>query len=195
MLDRVPVSHMPDLPLAGRAGRQCAGARSTRCSPGAAPPQLVSASWVGQRRWDLAVQAGETSLPEGNAAAATALAKFAKMDKSAGLLGRGFERFDLRIPGKMTVRLPRDPATAIPNLPRKLISPYGRPDPPLIAALDIGSSKVGALIVTPDGDGRLRVLGTGQRESRGVKRGYVTDMESTEVAVREAVEIAERMGG
>ncbi|MFL6861151.1 MAG: cell division protein FtsA, partial [Sphingomicrobium sp.] len=65
----------------------------------------------------------------------------------------------------------------------------------LIAALDIGSSKVSALIVTPDADGRLRVLGTGQRESRGVKRGYVTDMEASEVAVREAVEIAERISG
>jgi cell division protein FtsA len=39
------------------------------------------------------------------------------------------------------------------------------------------------------------VLGTGQRESRGVKRGYVTDMEASEVAVREAVEIAERISG
>jgi cell division protein FtsA len=37
------------------------------------------------------------------------------------------------------------------------------------------------------------VLGTGQRQSRGVKRGFVTDMEATEVAVREAVEQAERM--
>ena len=68
-------------------------------------------------------------------------------------------------------------------------------DQPLIAALDIGSSKVSALIVTRDSDGRLRVLGTGQRESRGVKRGYVTDMEASEVAVREAVEIAERISG
>ena len=68
-------------------------------------------------------------------------------------------------------------------------------DQPLIAALDIGSSKVTALIVTRDSDGRLRVLGTGQRESRGVKRGYVTDMEASEVAVREAVEIAERISG
>jgi cell division protein FtsA len=68
-------------------------------------------------------------------------------------------------------------------------------DQPLIAALDIGSSKISALIVTLDADGRLRVLGTGQRESRGVKRGYVTDMEASEVAVREAVEIAERISG
>ena len=68
-------------------------------------------------------------------------------------------------------------------------------DQQLIAALDIGSSKVSALIVTHDDDGRLRVLGSGQRESRGVKRGYVTDMEASEVAVREAVEIAERISG
>ena len=68
-------------------------------------------------------------------------------------------------------------------------------DTRLIAALDIGSSKVCALIVTVDDDGRLRVLGTGQRESRGVKRGYIADMEASEFAVREAVELAERMSG
>ena len=66
---------------------------------------------------------------------------------------------------------------------------------PLITALDIGSSKVSALIVAPDGEGRLRVLGSGQRESRGVKRGYVADVDASEVAVREAVESAERMSG
>ena len=65
----------------------------------------------------------------------------------------------------------------------------------LIAALDIGSSKVSALILAPGGDGRLTVMGTGQRESRGVKRGYITDMASSEFSVREAVELAERMSG
>ena len=68
------------------------------------------------------------------------------------------------------------------------------PQPP-IAALDIGSSKISALIVTKDDEGRLRVMGSGQRESRGVKRGYVTDMDASEVAIREAVESAERMSG
>jgi cell division protein FtsA len=68
-------------------------------------------------------------------------------------------------------------------------------DQPLIAALDIGSSKVSALIATRDGEDRIRVLGTGQRESHGVKRGYVTDIEASEFAVREAVEQAERMSG
>jgi cell division protein FtsA len=68
-------------------------------------------------------------------------------------------------------------------------------DQPLIAALDIGSSKVGALICTLTDDRRLQVLGTGQREGRGVKRGFITDMEASEQAVREAVELAERMSG
>jgi len=65
----------------------------------------------------------------------------------------------------------------------------------LITALDIGSSKVSALIaqLPEEGNGPLQVLGTGQRESRGVKRGYISDMEATEVAVREAVEQAERI--
>src|SRR3569832_1056091 len=66
---------------------------------------------------------------------------------------------------------------------------------PLIAALDIGSSKVSAMIARPDEEGRLTVLGTGQRESRGVKRGFITDMAASEFAVREAVELAERMSG
>ncbi len=69
------------------------------------------------------------------------------------------------------------------------------PSQPLIGVLDIGSSKVSALIVSKDGEGKLRVMGSGQRESRGVKRGYVTDMDASEVAVREAVESAERMSG
>ena len=68
-------------------------------------------------------------------------------------------------------------------------------DRPLIAALDIGSSKVSAMIATLDGERGLTVLGTGQRESRGVKRGYITDMAASEFAVREAVELAERMSG
>ncbi|HVL79913.1 MAG TPA: cell division protein FtsA [Sphingomicrobium sp.] len=66
-------------------------------------------------------------------------------------------------------------------------------DQVLIGALDIGSSKVSALICTQDEDGRLRVLGTGQRESRGIKRGYIAEVEASELAVRQAVELAERM--
>jgi cell division protein FtsA len=51
------------------------------------------------------------------------------------------------------------------------------------------------MIAEPEEDGRLRILGTGQRESRGVKRGFIADMEKSELAIREAVEQAERIAG
>ena len=63
----------------------------------------------------------------------------------------------------------------------------------LVTAVDVGSSKVSALIAEPGEGGELRILGTGQRESRGVKRGFIADMERTEAAIREAVEQAERI--
>ena len=116
VLDKVAVTSMPDLPLLVGAGAN-SHARALDALLGKAPTiraQLVSASWIGQRRWDLAVQTGETiALPEGEAAAATALAKFAEKDKSAGLLGRGITWFDLRKPGQMTARLPREPGEPI----------------------------------------------------------------------------------
>jgi len=63
----------------------------------------------------------------------------------------------------------------------------------LVTAVDIGSSKVCALIAEPEENGGLKILGTGQRESRGIRRGFIADMERTEATVREAVEQAERI--
>ncbi len=116
VLDRVQVSQMPDLPLLIGKGANAQAMPLERLldQVPALKAQLVSATWVGQRRWDLSFQSGETvALPEGEPLASAALVKFAKMDKSAGLLGRGMLRFDLRIPGKMTVRLPREPGEPI----------------------------------------------------------------------------------
>jgi cell division protein FtsQ len=112
VLDRVPVAQMPDLPLLiGKGANNHAVALDALLNKAPAlKAQLMSATWVGERRWDLSFQSGETvALPEGAKAAETALTRFAKEDKSAGLLGRGYLRFDLRIPGKMTVRLPQAP--------------------------------------------------------------------------------------
>ena len=116
VLDRVRVDQMPDLPLLIGPGAN-ARARELDRLMSAVPtlqPQLASATWVGRRRWDLAFQTGETvALPEGEGAARRALVKFARVDRSSGLLGRGLVRFDLRVPGKMIVRLPRAPGEAI----------------------------------------------------------------------------------
>lgn len=118
VIDHVPVDKMPDLPLLIGAG---ANLREHQLSElmAAVPslrPQLVSATWVGGRRWDLTFQTGEiVSLPEGADDARDALVKFAALDKSAGLLGRGLLRFDLRLPGKMIVRLPHPVVPAQPQ--------------------------------------------------------------------------------
>jgi cell division protein FtsQ len=116
VLDRVPVDKMPDLPLliGPGANAQARGLDRLMNDVPTLKPQLASATWIGKRRWDLAFQTGETvALPEGEDAARRALVKFAKVDRSAGLLGRGLLRFDLRKEGQMTVRLPRAPGEAI----------------------------------------------------------------------------------
>lgn len=77
--------------------------------------QLIEgATWVGQRRWDIRFQSGETlSLPEGDAEATSALAKFVKKDQEARLLGQGYVRIDMRNPDQMVIRTSRDPGTKI----------------------------------------------------------------------------------
>ena len=122
VLDQVPIAKMPDLPLliGARANMQSQQLDRLMDSVPTLKPQLASATWVGQRRWDLSLQSGETiALPEGEQAARESLTKFAKADRSQGLLGRGVVRFDLRIPGKMIVRLPRAPGEAIGGPPQQ----------------------------------------------------------------------------
>jgi cell division protein FtsQ len=122
VLDRVPIDKMPDLPLLIGPGANGQARKLDRllAELPTLRPQLASATWVGGRRWDLNFQSGETiALPEGEAAARAALTRFAGLDKSTGLLGRGIVRFDLRVPGKMIVRLPRAPGETIAGEPPK----------------------------------------------------------------------------
>ena len=60
----------------------------------------------------------------------------------------------------------------------------------LIAALDIGSSKVTCLIGRAE-PGSLRVLGAALRESQGIKSATITSLDHAEEAIREAVAAAE----
>lgn len=109
VLDAVQVDRLPDLPLliGPGANRHAVALRKIVDSTPTLKPQLASATWIGGRRWDLSFVTGETvSLPEGEGAALRALQRFAKMDRSVGLLGRDMIRFDLRVPGKMIVRVP-----------------------------------------------------------------------------------------
>lgn len=61
----------------------------------------------------------------------------------------------------------------------------------VIAALDIGSSKVSALVAKVDGD-NVVVIGSGLAPSRGMEKGVVADIAAVSESVGRAVEEAER---
>jgi cell division protein FtsA len=63
----------------------------------------------------------------------------------------------------------------------------------LIVGLDIGTSKVVALVAELRPDGALEILGMGGHESKGLKKGVVVNIESTVNAVQRALEEAELM--
>jgi cell division protein FtsA len=65
----------------------------------------------------------------------------------------------------------------------------------VIAAIDVGSSKVAALVAMADGENMPRVIGSGVRASNGLKRGLVADMAKTETAIRAAMMQAEKAAG
>lgn len=70
---------------------------------------VLAATLVGERRWDLRFKSGEVlALPDRPALAKAALLAFAKLDSQGPqrLLGGHFTRFDLRLPGRMTVAGP-----------------------------------------------------------------------------------------
>ena len=111
VLQSVATDAMPDLPLVvgPDANRQTAGLNKLMENAPALKPMLAGATWVGNRRWDLRFQSGETlSLPEGDKASATALVNFARMDGVNRLLGRGIVKFDMRDPDRFVLRLPQD---------------------------------------------------------------------------------------
>ncbi len=65
----------------------------------------------------------------------------------------------------------------------------------LVVGLDIGTSKIVAIVGEIQPDGNVEVVGVGSHPSRGLKRGVVVDMASTEQAIQRAVEEAELMAG
>ena len=62
-----------------------------------------------------------------------------------------------------------------------------------ISALDIGTSKVIALIGEIGEDNEIHIVGLGQAPSRGLRAGMVTNIDATAQAIKQAMEEAERM--
>ncbi|MDX1561417.1 MAG: cell division protein FtsA [Gammaproteobacteria bacterium] len=70
-----------------------------------------------------------------------------------------------------------------------------RDDRNLLVGLDIGTSKVVAIVAEVSPEGRIEVIGIGSSASRGLKRGVVVNIESTVQSIQRAVEEAELMAG
>lgn len=65
----------------------------------------------------------------------------------------------------------------------------------LIVGLDIGTTKVVALVGEVDIEGQIEIIGVGTHVSHGLKRGVVVNIESTVQSIQRALEEAELMAG
>ena len=70
-----------------------------------------------------------------------------------------------------------------------------RTDKNLIVGLDIGTSKVVAIVGEIGPDGQIEIIGLGSSRSRGLKKGVVVNIDSTVQSIQRAVEEAELMAG
>jgi cell division protein FtsA len=64
-----------------------------------------------------------------------------------------------------------------------------------VTGLDVGTTKVCAMIGQADEDGQLRVLGVGSSPSHGLRKGIVVDIDRTVQSIQQAVSKAEQMAG
>jgi len=65
----------------------------------------------------------------------------------------------------------------------------------MVVGLDVGTSKIVAIVGEIKDDGSVEVIGIGSHPSRGLKRGVVVDIESTEQSIQRAIGEAELMSG
>lgn len=65
----------------------------------------------------------------------------------------------------------------------------------MVVGLDIGTSKVVAIIGVAGPGGQLEIVGTGMHPSSGIKKGVVVNIESTVHAIQRAIEEVELMAG
>lgn len=63
----------------------------------------------------------------------------------------------------------------------------------IIVGLDIGTTKICAIVSEVTEDGAVNIIGVGSSQSRGLRKGVVVDIESTVESIKKAVEEAELM--
>ena len=89
------------------AGQQVAALSALLDAAPALRPQLKSAEWIGNRRWNLTFKTGQLlALPEGKDESAKSLVTFAQLDGRNRLLGGKATAFDMRAGDRIYIRMP-----------------------------------------------------------------------------------------
>ncbi|MGP3779446.1 cell division protein FtsA [Halanaerobium saccharolyticum] len=65
----------------------------------------------------------------------------------------------------------------------------------IVTGLDIGTTKICALIAEVSGENNIEIIGIGLAPSNGLRKGIVVDIDKTSHAIKSAVQKAERMAG
>lgn len=65
----------------------------------------------------------------------------------------------------------------------------------IVVGLDIGTSKIAAIVGNIKPDGEIEVLGMGTYPSKGLKKGVVVNIDSTVESIQRAIDAAEKMSG
>ncbi len=71
----------------------------------------------------------------------------------------------------------------------------GRRGHNIVAGLDIGTTKICAIVGELQNDGTLAIIGVGSQPSHGLKKGVVVNIDSTVESIRQAVDEAQLMAG
>ena len=107
------------------AGQQITALSALLDAAPALRPQLKSAEWIGNRRWNLTFKTGQLlALPEGKNESSKALITFAQLDGRNRLLGGKAVAFDMRAGDRIYIRMPgrTDPIESAHTVPTTAIA-------------------------------------------------------------------------
>jgi cell division protein FtsA len=95
----------------------------------------------------------------------------------------------------MSLSFPKFRSAANPRLPKPEISQDQVAEFPLVVGLDIGTTKICAVVARRNENGKVDILGMGKAVSHGVNRGTVANIELTVKSITKAVEEAAAESG
>ena len=188
----------------GRALSRVGCARSLRCRSPCRRSAVAARRLARSRDTD---RPGALDIELGRDEPGERLARFvAVYERTIGALlraGTRIDRVDLRYRNGFAARVPGFQRTAGKESGRRVMSddahnrgdggPMVKEAKNLIVGLDIGTSKIVAIVAEVTPDGELNIIGLGTQPSRGLRRGVVVNIEATMASIQRVLEEAELM--